>query len=133
MLPHFNRRRRSMHDPGYAGRLALEVRIVFLKIISRALLLTFRCQLRFGALSADQNPYAIKVGMFAGEKHQSDQQALHRSLSSHPPLPFAIPSRNAAKPQSRSVVPSGNVAVRKYPRLASRLLGLTLTVTLSPT
>lgn len=44
-----------------------------------------------------------------------------------------MPSRNAAKPQSLKTVPSGKVAVLKYPRLVRRLLGMTLTVTLSPT
>src|SRR6266850_2091810 len=67
-------------------------------------------------------------------QQRDHNRSLHRTLSTqHPVFPFAMPSRNAAKPQSLRTVPSGRVAVLKYPRLGSRLLGLTLIVTLSPT
>src|SRR2546425_11492118 len=68
-----------------------------------------------------------------GNQQRGNERTLHRALSSQPVLPFAIPSRNAAKPQSLRTVPSGKVALLKYPRFGRRLLGLTLTVTMSPT
>src|SRR5437867_551427 len=138
MLPHLDRRRRRVHDARHAGRFALEVRIVLLIIVRGAFLLTLGRQLWFFNFRAQEDPDTIHVGALAGgrnkqRKTSDDCGDLHFAFSSHPPLPFAMPWRNAAKPQSRMTVPSGSVAVLKYPRLGRRLLGLTLIVTVSPT
>src|SRR5688572_13108692 len=124
-----------MHDPGEARRLALKVGIVLLKIVSGAFLLALGRESKRSNLSAQEDPYPIQVGTLAGGLSESapcNQQhdcrcGSHRVSSSQPALPLAIPSRNAANPQSLKMVPSGNVAVLKYPRFERRLLGMTLT------
>src|SRR5688572_31970329 len=108
-----------MHDPGEAGRLALKVRIVLLKVVSGAFLLTLGSESKGSNLSAQQDPDTIQIGAFTGRLRESrsrnqqrdDWHEPHRVFSSQPVLPLAMPSRNAAKPQSLRMVPSGKVAV----------------------
>src|SRR5437870_3000239 len=138
MLPDLYRRRRRVHHTRHAGGFALEVRIVLLIIVRGAFLFALGRQLRLFNVRAEQDPDTIHVGALAGGRNKQRKTSdncsnLHFAFSSQPPLPFTMPWRNAAKPQSRITVPSGSVAVRKYPRLGRRLLGLTLIVTLSPT
>src|SRR5262245_28330951 len=150
MLPNLDRRRRRVHDPSEACGLALEVRIVFLKVISGSRLLSDVGELQFTDLGAKQYPDSIQFGAgrrrvsrhYAGDQQRGYQRSveeesstIHCSASRQQVIlvPFATLSRNAAKPQSFRTVPSGRVAVLKYPRLGRRLLGLTLIVTLSPT
>src|SRR5215831_20139375 len=77
MLPDLDRRRWRMHDSRDAGRLALEIRIILLKVVRCALFLTFRREPEFSNVCTEQDPDAIQFRAFSGGvygKRNADQQ-----------------------------------------------------------
>jgi hypothetical protein len=67
-LTHFNWRRRCVHDSRNAGGFALEIRVVFLKIVCCAFPFTVRRQLILADIGPKQDPDAVEFRMFAGRR-----------------------------------------------------------------
>jgi hypothetical protein len=137
-LPDLDRRRRRVHDSREAGRLTLKIRIVLLKVVRGAFLLAFGSESKRSDLRAQQNPDAIQIGALSSclrkaetaISNATDGPASSRFLASGLAVRDAFPEGGKAAVSQDS--PIRQCRRSEISRLGRRLLGMTLTVTLSP-
>jgi hypothetical protein len=73
-----------MHDAGETRRLALEIRIVLLEVVSGAFLLALGSEPKSPNLSAQEDPDSIQIGAFTGRLRKSGPRNQQRHCRCEP-------------------------------------------------